>query len=68
MFWAAYIILPTEAQHTLGSSKRSPKFERQLTEIDLDYFAPGKPVPPSERGMCSETGQVEPLKGEWASH
>ncbi|CAK0787972.1 hypothetical protein CVIRNUC_011194 [Coccomyxa viridis] len=46
----------------------SHSFKRQLTELDLDYLAPGKPVPTSQRGMCSEFGQVEPLKGEWVPH
>ena len=67
-FWALYSSLCIEAQNDFGSSEMSRKYERQLTEIDLDYFAPGKPAPPLQRGMCSGFGQVEPLKGEWASH
>ena len=67
-FLAACSSLCIKAQHPFASSGMSRSFERQLTELDLDYLAPGKPVPTSQRGMCSELGQVEPLKGEWASH
>ena len=67
-FLAACSSLCIEAQHSFASSGMSRIFERQLTELDLDYMAPGKPVPTSQRGMCSELGQVEPLKGKRASH
>lgn len=60
-------IMLSDAQNPSETRRVSEVLARHLTEIDADYFAPGVPVDPAQRHMCSAFAQTESLKGQWVS-
>lgn len=60
-------IILSDAQNPSGTRRVSEVLARHLTEIDAEYFAPGVPVDPAQRQMCSTSAQTETLKGQWVS-